>query len=357
MRFFSLKKMLNGISEKSSTSHYLYSLLSLSHLDESGVLLVVENLDAVNVAEDSEQREEVIAVGGLFVQVRHQEHAAGLQGGEPLDPVGCQASRRQPSCRQARSQDRRRKSKSGLSEGRTCHAAERISGQGRVSEGHRVGQSVQLISEDIVLKNIEALVSARQGRVGVVAALVVVVFDVQVGQLGVFDPEGAAAVVDVLAVQRELGRLGRHHVRILDEHLEGVVLRKGDDLQNFADPAEDLIDDVQGDRVHHVVDDDAQDSVGAAPRHDSRVLGSIDEPAGRHRRVSGSCQSLGGLKGSLGRGRSVRVSLVGLQLGVSGELNVDGPVSQGGRAVGEVVDHADGRILVLHFEESLKQKR
>ena len=56
--------------------------------------------------------------------------------------------------------------------------------------------------------------------VRVVPALVVVVLDVQVGQLGVFDAEGTAGVVDVLAVQGQFGRLGGHHVGVLNESLK-----------------------------------------------------------------------------------------------------------------------------------------
>lgn len=45
-------------------------------------------------------------------------------------------------------------------------------------------------------------VAGRQGGVGVVARLVVVVLHVEASHLGVVDAERAAAVVDVLAVQR-----------------------------------------------------------------------------------------------------------------------------------------------------------
>jgi len=45
-------------------------------------------------------------------------------------------------------------------------------------------------------------VSAGQVRPGEVAALLVVVLDVEAGELGEADPQRAAAVVDVLAVQR-----------------------------------------------------------------------------------------------------------------------------------------------------------
>lgn len=45
-------------------------------------------------------------------------------------------------------------------------------------------------------------VSRRQVRPGEVAALLVVVFDVEAGEFGEADPQSAAAVVDVLSVQR-----------------------------------------------------------------------------------------------------------------------------------------------------------
>ena len=47
---------------------------------------------------------------------------------------------------------------------------------------------------------IHSRLASGKGRVGVVARLVVVVLHVQVGQLGVLDPQGAAGVVDVLTV-------------------------------------------------------------------------------------------------------------------------------------------------------------
>lgn len=45
-------------------------------------------------------------------------------------------------------------------------------------------------------------VSGRQVRPGEVSALLVVVLDVQAGQFGEADPQGAATVVDVLSLQR-----------------------------------------------------------------------------------------------------------------------------------------------------------
>jgi len=51
---------------------------------------------------------------------------------------------------------------------------------------------------------LEARLDVPGGQVGpgVVAALVVVVLDVEAGELGEADPQGAAGVVDVLTVQR-----------------------------------------------------------------------------------------------------------------------------------------------------------
>jgi hypothetical protein len=63
-------------------------------------------------------------------------------------------------------------------------------------------------------------VAGRQVGVGVVARLVVVVFDVQRRHLRVVDAQGATAVVDVLAVEGLLGRLRRGRVRVLDQGLE-----------------------------------------------------------------------------------------------------------------------------------------
>lgn len=45
-------------------------------------------------------------------------------------------------------------------------------------------------------------VSAGQVRSGEVSALLVVVFDVEAGEFGEADPQSAAAVIDVLPVQR-----------------------------------------------------------------------------------------------------------------------------------------------------------
>ena len=118
---------------------------------------------------------------------------------------------------------------------------------------------------------IHSRLASGKGRVRVVARLVVVVLHVQVGQLGVLNPQGAAGVVDVLTVQRQLGRLGCDHVRILDQclrtsfnqllfpvpmlssYLEGVVLGEGHNLHNFPNSGKDLEDDVQGDWIDHVL--------------------------------------------------------------------------------------------------------
>ena len=111
------------------------------------------------------------------------------------------------------------------------------------------------------LQRVHHLVSGRQARIGVVAALVVVVLDVEVRQLRVFDSEGAAAVVDVLPVEGQLGSLGRDDIRELDENLKGVVLGEGHNLQDLSNAAEDLVDDIEGDWVDHVLDDDPENCV------------------------------------------------------------------------------------------------
>lgn len=102
---------------------------------------------------------------------------------------------------------------------------------------------------------------------GEVAAFVVVVLDVERAQFGEINPEGAAAVVDVLPVQRlkhssvitrwlhratyrsacsgvvethSLGVLGVDGVAELDQSLELVVPGEGDDLEDGAELTEDL---------------------------------------------------------------------------------------------------------------------
>ncbi len=47
-------------------------------------------------------------------------------------------------------------------------------------------------------------------------------------------------------------------------YLEGVVLGEGDDLHDLANAGEDLVDDVQGDGVHHVLHNHTQHSVCSA---------------------------------------------------------------------------------------------
>ncbi len=45
-------------------------------------------------------------------------------------------------------------------------------------------------------------ISRRQGRVGVIPTLVIVIFHIEAGELGEVDSQGAAAIVDILAIQR-----------------------------------------------------------------------------------------------------------------------------------------------------------
>ena len=47
-------------------------------------------------------------------------------------------------------------------------------------------------------------------------------------------------------------------------YLKGVVLGECDNLEHFADAREDLVNDVQRDGIHHVLDDNSEDGVGAA---------------------------------------------------------------------------------------------
>ena len=95
-------------------------------------------------------------------------------------------------------------------EGRAEHAGALLEG-----EGARAVDTVQ------------AGVPGGQRGVGVVAGLVVVVLHVQVTQLGVLYPQGAAVVVDVLPVQRELGRLRRDHVWVLYQGLQQAPRHSG----------------------------------------------------------------------------------------------------------------------------------
>ena len=131
--------------------------------------------------------------------------------------------------------------------------------------------SCYLKCQRVAAVQIHSRLPGGKGWVGVVARLVVVVLHVQVGQLGVLNPQGAAGVVDVLTVQRQLGRLGCDHVRILDQclrrsfnqllfpvpmlfsYLEGVVLGERHNLHDFPNSGKDLEDHVQGDWIDHVL--------------------------------------------------------------------------------------------------------
>ncbi len=48
----------------------------------------------------------------------------------------------------------------------------------------------------------------------------------------------------------------------VESNLKRVVLGKGDDLHDLADPGEDLMDHVEGDGVHHVLNNHTQDRIG-----------------------------------------------------------------------------------------------
>ena len=52
-------------------------LLRLSHLDQGGVFLVEQDLDALDVTVDAKEGEEVVALRQVLFQVRYQEDAAG----------------------------------------------------------------------------------------------------------------------------------------------------------------------------------------------------------------------------------------------------------------------------------------
>ena len=60
--------------------HGQEGLVGLGHLYESCVFFVEEDLDPVDVAVDAEQSEQVVALGAVLVQVRHQQDASGAQG-------------------------------------------------------------------------------------------------------------------------------------------------------------------------------------------------------------------------------------------------------------------------------------
>lgn len=103
----------------------------------------------------------------------------------------------------------------------------------------------------------QAVIASGQRGVGVIAALVIVVLDVEAAQLRVLDAEGAARVVDVLTVQRlqrtgkvpklpsihtsttktfsfhyQFGRLGSDNIWILDQGLE-CICKKDNSPINF----------------------------------------------------------------------------------------------------------------------------
>lgn len=103
-------------------------------------------------------------------------------------------------------------------------------------------------------------VSGGQVRPGEVAALLVVVFDVEAGEFREANPQSAAAVIDVLSVQRlkqthrltkafsktgflshvrlaahQFSCLGRCSIWILQQSLELTVLSEDDDPQHCAE--------------------------------------------------------------------------------------------------------------------------
>ena len=93
----------------------------------------------------------------------------------------------------------------------------------RLLEGEGIG----------VAQGVHTGVPSGEAGVGVVTGLVIVVLDVQVTQLGVLDPQRAAVVVNVLAVQGELGCLGGDHVWILYQRLKMWRLRQA--LYDYCD--------------------------------------------------------------------------------------------------------------------------
>ena len=135
--------------------------------------------------------------------------------------------------------------------------------------------------------------------------------------------------------------------------LKGVVLGECDNLEHFADAREDLVNDIQRDGVHHVLDDHPQDGVGAAAGR--LVVARARRPGLPRAGLAG--ERLRGLQRGLRRGGGVAVRLVSLELLVGRELHVDGALAQLGDAVGEVVDHRARRLLVLHLEKCLRDKK
>ena len=59
--------------------HGQEGLVRLSHLDQGSVFFVEEDLDAVDVAVDAKEGEEVVALGRGLVQIRDQKDAPGAQ--------------------------------------------------------------------------------------------------------------------------------------------------------------------------------------------------------------------------------------------------------------------------------------
>lgn len=173
--------------------------MSVVHLDQSRVLLVVQDLDALNVAIDAKQREQSVRGDLLLVQVGDEQNVAAKL-------------LRNAQSRQAEPGNAARKSHASQ-----AHAAE--SHAGDVASEPRAAKAAAHGTHGAV----QAGVARGQARVGVVAALVVVELDVQVGQLRVLDAQGAARVVDVLAVERQLGSLGRDDIRVLDQSLSQTI--------------------------------------------------------------------------------------------------------------------------------------
>ena len=121
-----------------------------------------------------------------------------------------------------------------------------------------------------------------------------------------------------------------------------TVLGEGDDLEHLSEAREDLFEDVDGDRVQHVLDDDAQHRarlvhvrhhlVGCMQRRlrtcvlQRRVTSTSQEPIkGIHVSSEASAYNLRGL--------------LRLQLNVVGELDVDGFSADAGRSLVVESDH------------------
>ena len=157
--------------------------------------------------------------------------------------------------------------------------------------------------------------------------------NLQCSQLAEVDLERAAAVVDVLIVEVHARILRAHLVPQLNEHLELVVLGERDHLEDGTELGEDLLEDVQSDRVNHVEDSGAEHRVLAAQ------LGGLVQGGGLAQ----------GLQGVL----VVGVVGVGVELLVVGVLDEDLLAAELGGRVVEVVDHG-GRVReALELEEGL----